>query len=76
MPIDNPSVKAVTDRISWEAQYVRDVLFLSGETGVCHVSAASMQRLYDGLVWCLTTLRPMIPSTPGVVPPPPTNTPI
>ena len=72
MADSSPSVvplPVILDRLTYEAQYVRDVLFLAGE-GPCHVSSASMQRLYDGLAWVIAALRTQQPPAPpaGVSP--------
>lgn len=41
-------LQAATDRLSWEAVYVRDLLHVT-RGSMCHVSRASLQRLFEGL---------------------------
>ena len=62
-----PPLEAAIDRLAYEAQYVRDVLFLAGPGGTCRVSIPAMQALYDGLGWVLMVLRQQAPpqSPPG-----------
>ena len=64
-PAPNPPtpIQAALERLTFEAQYVRDVLFLA-DGGTCRMSSQSAQRLYDGLAWTINVLRASQPVGP------------
>lgn len=65
-------LEAAIDRLTYEAAYVRDVLFLAGPGGSCRVSAAAMQNLYAGLAAVVEQLRKIqpLPAPGGPAAPP------
>lgn len=57
------------DRLVYEAQYVRDVLFLAGPVPHCRVSVAAMGSLYEGLSSVITELRKLQSQAVAAAPP-------
>ena len=62
-PLPPDPMQPVLDRRPFEAQYVRDALFLANG-GTCRVSSQSLQSLFDGLSWCIGQLRALGPALP------------
>ena len=67
-PAQTP-LRAVIDRLAWEAQYLRDVLHLAGDGGVCRISSLSAARIFEGISLSISALRQIEQSMVGQVPP-------